>query len=138
MVHHFATKGTGKSKRRYRYYVCLRAQKEGWAACPGPSLPATDLEKFVIEQIRSVVTQDAAVNTVTQRAIEVLAESSPDLVIDPDEVVGAFEAFDPLLDAMTHGEREALIRGLVTQVDWDAEAGTVSVTFREALEEAAA
>ncbi len=138
MVHHFATKGTGKSKRRYRYYVCLRAQKEGWATCPGPSLPATDLEKFVLEQIRSVVTHDAAVNTVTQRAIDVLAESSPDLVIDPDEVVGAFEAFDPLLKAMTHGEREALIRGLVTQVDWDAEAGTVSVTFREALEEAAA
>ena len=56
MGHHFATRG----KKRYRYYVCMKAQKQGWDACPSPSLPAPELERFVIEQIRGMG-KDAAV-----------------------------------------------------------------------------
>jgi site-specific DNA recombinase len=54
MTHHY-TSSTGKEseKREYRYYVCTRAQKRGWDACPGPSLPAAELERFVVEQIRA-------------------------------------------------------------------------------------
>ena len=48
MSHHYASKG----KRRYRYYVCITAQKKGWAACPFPSLPAGELERFVVERIK--------------------------------------------------------------------------------------
>jgi len=48
MTHHFTTRGN----RRYRYYVCIKAQKEGWSKCLAPSLPARELEDFVIEQIR--------------------------------------------------------------------------------------
>ena len=48
MAHHYTTKGN----RRYRYYVCIRAQKEGWSLCPAPSLPAGELEEFVASQIR--------------------------------------------------------------------------------------
>ncbi|HXY34181.1 MAG TPA: recombinase family protein [Planctomycetaceae bacterium] len=40
--------------RRYRYYVCTRAQKEGWTMCPSPSVPAGPMEAFVIDQIRSL------------------------------------------------------------------------------------
>jgi site-specific DNA recombinase len=34
--------------------VCHRAQKQGWANCPSPSLPAAEIEDFVIDQIRRV------------------------------------------------------------------------------------
>lgn len=45
---------TAKGNRRYRYYVCYTAQKQGWHACPSKSVPAEQLERFVIEQIRAV------------------------------------------------------------------------------------
>jgi site-specific DNA recombinase len=45
---------TKKGSTLYRYYVCHRAQKQGWASCPSPSLPADQIENFVIDQIRCV------------------------------------------------------------------------------------
>ena len=45
---------TARGSRRYRYYVCHRAQKRGWQSCPSPSVPAGEIERFVIEQIQAV------------------------------------------------------------------------------------
>ena len=41
-----------KKDRKYPYYVCLNAQRKGWAACPGKSLPAQAIEESVLERIR--------------------------------------------------------------------------------------
>jgi site-specific DNA recombinase len=40
--------------KRYRYYVCLNAQKRGWHNCPTKSIPAHEIEQFVIDQIRGI------------------------------------------------------------------------------------
>ncbi|MBS0264146.1 MAG: recombinase family protein [Planctomycetes bacterium] len=40
--------------RRYRYYVCLQAQKRGWKNCPSQSVPAAEIEQFVVDQIRCI------------------------------------------------------------------------------------
>ena len=45
---------TRKGNRRYRYYVCTNAQKSGWDACPAPSVPAGEIEQFVVKQIRAI------------------------------------------------------------------------------------
>jgi len=45
---------TAKGSRQYRYYVCHRAQKRGWQVCPSPSIPAGEIERFVIDQIKCV------------------------------------------------------------------------------------
>ncbi|MBS0208865.1 MAG: recombinase family protein [Planctomycetes bacterium] len=45
---------TAKGNRQYRYYVCHRAQKQGWQACPSPSLPAGEIERFVVDQIKHI------------------------------------------------------------------------------------
>ncbi len=135
MGHHFASAGSGSSAKRYRYYVCQKAQKEGWSACPGPSLPAGDLEGFVLERVRAALSGDGGgvIDAVVARAMSVLAERRPDLVVDMDEAVGAVEGFDGVWGAMTQPERESLMRALVAGVAWDAEAETVSVTFTEAV-----
>ena len=39
---------------RYRYYVCLNAQKRGWHTCPSKSVPAEEIERIVVEQIRAI------------------------------------------------------------------------------------
>jgi site-specific DNA recombinase len=45
---------TTKNGRRYRYYVCSGAQKRGWHTCPSKSIPAAEVEQFVVEQIRCI------------------------------------------------------------------------------------
>ena len=48
MVYSYAA----KNGRKYPYYVCLNAQRKGWAVCPAKSLPAQALEDSVLGQIR--------------------------------------------------------------------------------------
>jgi site-specific DNA recombinase len=43
---------SGRNGRRYPYYVCLNAQRRGWAMCPGKSLPAACIEESVVGQLR--------------------------------------------------------------------------------------
>jgi site-specific DNA recombinase len=50
MAHTFTAKG----RRRYRYYVCNNAQQNGRAACPAPSLPAAEIEQFVVQEIKAI------------------------------------------------------------------------------------
>jgi site-specific DNA recombinase len=50
MTHTYAV----KKNKRYRYYVCTRAQKEGWDTCPSKSIPAIEIENFVVDRIRCI------------------------------------------------------------------------------------
>ena len=50
MSHSFTARGP----RQYRYYVCQRAQTRGWDACPNPSIPAGEIERFVVDEIKCV------------------------------------------------------------------------------------
>jgi site-specific DNA recombinase len=45
---------TRNRTKRYRYYVCTGAQKRGWDTCPSKSVPAAELEQFVVDRIRGV------------------------------------------------------------------------------------
>jgi site-specific DNA recombinase len=45
-----------KGKTRYRYYVCHQAHRRGWGTCPSKSVPAVEIEKFVVDRLRSVGT----------------------------------------------------------------------------------
>ena len=51
MMHSHTTKNKTK---RYRYYVCVNAQKRGWHNCPSRSIPAAEIERFVVDQIKAV------------------------------------------------------------------------------------
>jgi len=41
-----------KQNKRYRCNVCNNATKRGWHNCSGQSLPANEIERFVLDQIR--------------------------------------------------------------------------------------
>ena len=43
-----------KGSRRYHYYVCQTAQKQGASACPGSRVGAGELEVFVLDRIRHI------------------------------------------------------------------------------------
>jgi len=48
------THSTRNGNKRYRYYVCTAAQKRGRKTCPSRSIPAGEIEQFVVAQIKSV------------------------------------------------------------------------------------
>ncbi len=50
MIHQYTRKGS----KLYRYYVCNKVMKEGWHNCPAPSLPAAEVEDFVVQEIRKI------------------------------------------------------------------------------------
>jgi site-specific DNA recombinase len=43
---------TAKNGRKYPYYVCRQAQRQGWETCPSKSLPAQAIEESVLRQVR--------------------------------------------------------------------------------------
>ena len=135
MGHHFATSGSGKTKTRYRYYVCANAQRRGWDACPGPSLPAGDLEQLALGHVKELLAGEGVAEAIADRAGAVLAATRPDLAAEPDELLGAAEAFDPVWGALAQGEREDLIRAVVERIEWDAGAETISVVFKGDIDE---
>jgi site-specific DNA recombinase len=64
MSHTFTVKGS----RRYRYYACSSAQKNGRATCPCPSVPAAEIEQFVVEEIRAIGREPALVAETLRQA----------------------------------------------------------------------
>jgi site-specific DNA recombinase len=104
MHHTYASKGN----KRYRYYVCRHAQQNGWQACPAPSVPAGEIERFVVQQIKCVGRDPAVIRETTAEARRQTAEGIERL----------------------EGERRALARQLRT--DQDAIRTLVSSKVREA------
>jgi site-specific DNA recombinase len=190
MTHAF----TSKRDRRYRYYVCINAQKNGWSLCPAPTLPAREIEQFVVDQIRLLgrdgdllkETLSGAEQHIEEecgqleeerreldRAIreigrqigtlgpragvdeqatqhlgelhELLRDKQQELrrvddqlaavkerMLDPDELAGALEAFDPVWDSLPLGEQAKLMHLLVERIDYDAEAESISISYHPA------
>jgi site-specific DNA recombinase len=53
----------------YRYYRCITAQKQGAASCPsGSSLPANEIEQFVVERLRAIAEDPEQVDAIARDA----------------------------------------------------------------------
>ncbi len=90
---------TKKGSTLYRYYVCHKAQKQGWASCPSPSLPAAEIEDFVIDQIRRVG-QDPGVVRDTLAQSRVQTQTTVELLKKEKNaweraVLGYYDAIEP-------------------------------------------
>jgi site-specific DNA recombinase len=112
---------TEKGSRRYRYYTCQNKQKRGSAACPTGSIPAGEIESFVVDRIRSIGT-DPKVQA------EVLAQLGTEH--DYAVVVEALERFELAWEGLSPTDQTRMINLLVERVGYDAEKGTISITFR--------
>jgi site-specific DNA recombinase len=71
MVHNFA----GQKDRQYRYYTCTHAIKSGRRNCPARSLPAAEVERVVVDQIRCIA-QDAKLRAEVLRQAQASQESA--------------------------------------------------------------
>jgi len=66
---------TVKGEKRYRYYVCSKAQKNGWKSCPTRSVPAGEMENFVIDRIRDIGKNPGVVEATVRKMEEEYARN---------------------------------------------------------------
>ena len=62
-----------KRRLRYRYYVCHKAHRRGWETCPSKSVPAVEIEKFVVDRLRAVGTDPDVIAATVEEANKQLA-----------------------------------------------------------------
>jgi len=106
---------TRKSGRLYRYYISQTAMKQGRSDCPVKLVPAAELERIIIDQVRRLL-QTPEVIVQTWRA---LRKQSTD--ISEAEVRGALVGFDELWDELFPAEQARIVELLVERIDMHAE-----------------
>lgn len=181
-----------RKKHFYRYYRCVRAIKSGSVVCPSGTLPAQEIERVVVDEVRGLATDgelldqvlseaqsaiEGEISTLTtergelqrqlrrnhrtlRKLVEPRAVTSdvtarlaelheqiasaerrlPELearlaelereTISREEAELAFSDFDSLWRNLIPREQARLLNLLISQVEYDGEAGTISVTFR--------
>lgn len=144
-----------RKSKCYRYYSCGRAARAGRDSCPCPSVPAEQLEGFVLSKIRAML-QDRAVIDITCAALRADARAaspaddchhritagreashasiggtaSPQ-VVSREEVTSILRDFDATWGRLTAGERKKFVATLIRLIEWDGTTGKLSLTFEE-------
>ncbi len=189
MTHTFS----GKHKKNfYRYYRCTRAIKSGRGSCSVGTLPASEIERVVVDEVRGLATDKALLTQVLADAHTVIdaelaglrrdrddlrneakrhhmelrkliaeGKTLPDVTnriadlhqltaeadrrlpeleaaiadleseaVTQAEAQAVFADFDNLWEGLIPREQARLLKLLLSSVDYDGAAGTVSVTFR--------
>ena len=82
MTHTYTEKGA----RRYRYYVCQTAMKRGWSECATRSIPAQEIEQFVIQRIAAIGRDPALVSEVAAQARREIAARRDALETESNQI----------------------------------------------------
>ena len=108
----FTPASTRRGRTEYRYYRCIRRDKEGKEACPSSPLPAGAIEAYVIERLREFT------------AGETLADA---VEIETSWVARCLADFEAIWDVLTPENRGRLLRAVVQSVEIDEPANRVKV-----------
>jgi hypothetical protein len=102
---------TRKKGRLYRYYISQSVMKRGTAACPVKQVPAAEIERIVINQIRSLL-QTPEIIVQTWRAAR-----KADKDLTESHVRVALIEFEPLWNELFPAEQARIVELLVERVD---------------------
>jgi site-specific DNA recombinase len=102
---------TRKNGRLYRYYLSQTTLKQGSGDCPVARVPAAEIEKIVIDQVRILLLSPEIIVQTWRSAcksIKGMTES---------EVRNALQAFEPLWNELFPAEQFRIVQLLVERVD---------------------
>ncbi|WP_372718053.1 recombinase family protein [Novipirellula sp.] len=113
MIHNSST----KRNRRYRYYVCGGAQKRGHATCPAPSIPADQIETFVIGEIKAIATDQDLIADIYEQSQAKVKVKLDELVRERDSQIEFLRSYHGQVNhlAVTNGPME-LVADLQTRI----------------------
>ncbi|WP_247338439.1 zinc ribbon domain-containing protein [Bradyrhizobium sp. CW4] len=106
---------TRKSGRLYRYYISQTAMKHGRSDCPVKLVPAAEIERIIVDQIRLLL-QTPEVIVQTWRALRKQSAAASEA-----EVRSALLGFDELWDELFPAEQSRIVELLVERIDVHAE-----------------
>ena len=107
---------TRKGGRLYRYYISQSVMKRGTEACSVRQVPAAEIERIVVDQIRSLL-QTPEIIVQTWRAAR-----KTDTHLPESEVRAALLEFEPLWNELFPAEQARIVELLVERVDLQANA----------------
>lgn len=102
---------TRKSGRLYRYYTSQTAIKRGGSDCPVKMVPAAEIERIVLQQVRHLI-RTPEVIVQTWRAARKLGRE-----VSEAEVRSALTQFEGLWDELFPAEQARIVELLVDRVD---------------------
>ncbi len=102
---------TRKGGRLYRYYVSQAVLKGGLEACPIRRIPAGEIERAVVDQLRTLLATPEIIVATWKAARE------QDGSITEAEVRAALTTLDPLWDELFPAEQARIVQLLVERVD---------------------
>ena len=106
MMHTYTAKKTGK---KYRYYVCIKAQKLGYATCPTKLVNAEEMEKAVVEHLpRLKITDNPKLEEKYRKIIEQVL---------------------PIWETLFPNEKFRTLNLLLTSIDYQAETGSLGMNI---------
>jgi site-specific DNA recombinase len=125
------TKGAGR--KRYRYYACGQAAKRGHQRCPCPTLPAGEIERFVVQEIAGIGRDSGLRDQVLDQAQQRLGEGDQGRNrhgIDRQAATDTLSEFDTVWQTLSPNEQNRLMQLLIERVVFDHAGSRVSITFR--------
>ena len=107
MFHSYSVKDKVK---KYRYYVCVNAQKKGYAICPTRSVNAQEMEDAVYDLLPKQEINDSLLAERYRKVLEKTRERWQELTAD---------------------EKHRLMKHLLREIDYNGETGTLGMTVNE-------
>ncbi len=107
MFHSYSVKNKVK---KYRYYVCVNAQKKGYAVCPTRSVNAQEMEDTVYQLLPKVEIKNSLLAERYRSVIEKVRE---------------------IWEASTADEKHRMLKHLFNEIDYNGETGSLGMTVNE-------
>jgi site-specific DNA recombinase len=116
---------TKKRNRCYRYYVCVHAQKRGWKECPSRSIPAMEIERFVVEQIKCIGEDQGLIAAALLHAKSQGKKRVAELQVEHDTLTRDLRRYDE--------QMRKLVAELPKNMDDETSATTVMADLQERI-----
>ncbi|PVE25804.1 resolvase [Microvirga sp. KLBC 81] len=112
---------TRRRGRLYRYYVSQDVLRRGAGACPVGRVPAGEIERAVVDQIRVLLRAPEIIVCTWKAAREAQGD------VTEHEVREALNAFDPMWEELFPAEQARIVQLLVERVDVQSEGVSLSL-----------
>ena len=113
-----------KKGRTYRYYLCLRANKQGYEVCPLKTVPAGTVEEAVTTQLRRMFRSSEEVEAVLRTAHVNSAAAHQKLLRKRARLVGRIEATKAEASTLVNGtmdDENSFVREELSRLDGERE-----------------
>jgi len=127
---------TRNGRKVYRYYVCTNAHANGYDKCPSPSIPAEEIERFVLERLLDLGSSEEILEAVIEQAEILWGEKIESLRRDERRLKLHLDVIEHGDDPADHREKVKLtarLRNLREQINTAANSNISPLECESAL-----